>query len=72
MWFNDMCHCNSGVTGGGLQGGQSAPQRLLTEKFLPTCREKRGKEKKGKWSRKKKENKKGRWKIENGRRKSYK
>ena len=37
----------SGVTGGG-QGGQSAPQRLLTGKFLLTYREKRGKEKREK------------------------
>ena len=31
--------------GGGGAGGQSAPQRLLTGKFLLTYREKRGKEK---------------------------
>ena len=37
----------SGVTGGG-QGGQSAPQRLLTGKFLLTYREKRSKEKREK------------------------
>ena len=37
-------HQTSGVTGGG-QGGHSAPQRLLTGKFLLTYREKRGKEK---------------------------
>ena len=49
----------SGVTGrGGGQGGQSAPQRLLTGKFLLTYREKRGKEKreKGRKLRRKKEN----------------
>ena len=41
----------SGVTGrgtGGGQRGQSAPQRLLTRKFLPTYQEKRGKEKREK------------------------
>ena len=41
----------SGVTGGGGSpgaGGQSAPQRFLTGKFLLTYREKRGKEKKEK------------------------
>ena len=48
--------------------GQSTPQRLLTRKFLLTNREKRGKEKKGKWSRKEGKLKKGggKLKIEGG------
>ena len=49
---------SSGVTGGG-GGLQSVPQRPLTGKFLLTYREKRGKEKRGKWSRKEGKSKKG-------------
>ena len=56
---------HSGVTGGG--GGGECPLTLLTGKFLLTYREKRSKEKKGKWRRKEGKSKKGRWKIENGR-----
>ena len=62
---------SSGVTG----GGQSAPQRLLTGKFLLMYREKRGKEKREKgWKLRRKEGKlwKGRWKIGIGSSKSYK
>ena len=54
-----------GGGGGGRAGGQSAPQRLLTRKFLLTYREKRGKEKRerGKnWEKEKVENWK--WKAE--------
>ena len=39
--------------GGGGRWGQGAPQRLLTGKFLLTYWEKRGKEEKGKWGKKK-------------------
>ena len=52
-----ICIDISGVTGGGVGGrGKSAPQRLLTRKFLLAYREKRGKEKRGENREKKKEN----------------
>ena len=52
--FDVLCKFDtSGVTGGGR--GHSAPQKVLTGKFLLTYREKRGKEKKGKgWKMEKK------------------
>ena len=56
--------CNSW----GVQGAECSLTRL-TGKFLLTYREKRGK---GKWRRKEGKSNKGRWKIENGRVKSYK
>ena len=52
---------SSGVTG----GGQSAPQRLLTGKFLLTYREKRGKEKREKGEMEKKRRKIVKRKVEN-------
>ena len=55
----------------GRGAGESATQRLLTGKFLLTYREKRGKEKRENEPKSKENRKKGRWKIENGRRKSY-
>ena len=51
--------------------GESTLLTLLTRKFLVTYQEKRGM-KKGENGEEKKENKKRGWKIENGRRKSYK
>ena len=54
VWKFTFVSC-SGITGGGAggqggrgAGGQSAPQRLMTGKFLLTYREKRGKEKREK------------------------
>ena len=60
--FNLSIYYNSGVTGGGGVV-RVPPQRRLTREFLLTYRENRAE---------KKENRKWRWKIKNGRRKSYK
>ena len=50
-YHTDTKYCTRAVVkqAGGGAGGQSAPQKLLTRKFLLTYWEKRGKEKKGKW-----------------------
>ena len=48
-----------------------SPSETSDREFLLVYQENRGKEK-GKWSRKEGKSKKGRWKIDNGRRKSYK
>ena len=48
------------------------PRHFSPGEFLLTYRRKRGKEKKRKMEKKEGKSKKGRWKIENGRRKSYK
>ena len=45
-------------------GGGRVPPTLLTGKFLQTYREKRGKEKKGKWRNSEGKSNKGSWKIE--------
>ena len=68
IWFR-FRPCCSGVYSRG--SGGRMPQTLLTGKFLVTYREKRGKETR-KLRRKEVKSKKGRWKIENGSRKSYK
>ena len=61
---------SSGIIAG--RQGAECPQTLLTGKFLLTYQKKRGKEKKGKMEKKEQKSKNERWKIENGRKKSYK
>ena len=63
---------SSGVTAVGRGQGEECPPILLTREFLRPYREKRGKEKKGKWSRREGKSQKGRWVIENTRGKCYK
>ena len=55
----------SGVTGGG-QGGQSAPQKIFTGKFLATDHENEARKKGKKWEMLRKMRKNGKKKNENG------
>ena len=70
MAWNVWGHlCNSGITVGG--GAECSPDTSHQENFCwPTW--KRETRKKGKMEKKEGKSKKGRWKIANGRRKSYK
>ena len=65
-----FCPLSSGVTAG---GGAVCPPDTSHREISADLPGKRGKEKTGKWRRKKKrKSKQGRWKMENGKRKSHK
>ena len=78
FWQNPRFSGITGRGGGGMETECPPPPRLLTRKFLLTYRKKeaRKKGKRGGGEMEKKRRKivkrKGRWKIENGRRESYK